>query len=284
MEYRDFKLFGRRFSSSKLNLGNPTGGNARGSFFMIVLCNDDGFNADGIRAIYKELAKLAEVVIVAPETEQSAMGHAITLTQPIKVRKVVEKGEFIGYAVNGTPADCIKIATATLFNRPPEMVVSGVNQGGNLGTCALYSGTVSAATEATIEEIPAIAVSLNTFENSDFEFAAEFGAKLAGMVLEKGLPEGVALNVNVPAVPRSEIKGVAVTRQGKSRVVETFDKRVDPRNNTYYWMAGEMRFDEADNEADCFQVSNNYISITPIHFDLTSYKTIDELKKWNISL
>ena len=125
---------------------------------MIVLCNDDGFNADGIRAIYKELAKFAEVMIVAPETEQSAMGHAITLTQPIKVRKVVEKGEFIGYAVNGTPADCIKIATATLFNRPPEMVVSGVNQGGNLGTCALYSGTVSAATEATIEGIPAIAI------------------------------------------------------------------------------------------------------------------------------
>jgi len=251
---------------------------------MIVLCNDDGFNADGICSIYKELAKFAEVMIVAPETEQSAMGHAITLTQPLKVRKVIEKGEFIGYAVNGTPADCIKIATTVLFDQPPEMVVSGVNQGGNLGTCTIYSGTVSAATEATIEGIPAIAVSLNTFESSDFELAAEFGAKLAGMVLKKGLPEGVALNVNVPAVPRSEIKGVAVTRQGKSRVVETFDKRVDPRNNTYYWMAGEMRFDEADDEADCFQVSKNYISVTPIHFDLTSYKTMDELKKWNISL
>ena len=251
---------------------------------MIVLCNDDGFNSDGIRSIYKELAKFSEVVIVAPETEQSAMGHAITLTQPLKVHKVVEKGEFIGYAVNGTPADCIKIATTVLFDQPPEMVVSGVNQGGNLGTCAIYSGTVSAATEATIEGIPAIAVSLNTFETSDFEFSAEFGAKLAGMVLKIGLPEGVALSVNVPAVSRSKIKGVAITRQGKSRVVETFDKRVDPRNNTYYWMAGEMCFDEADYEADCFQVTNNYISVTPIHFDLTSYKSIDELKKWNISL
>lgn len=251
---------------------------------MIVLCNDDGFSADGIRAIYKEIAQFTEVVIVAPETEQSAMGHAITLTLPLKVRKVVENGEFIGYAVNGTPADCIKIATSVLFAQPPEMVVSGINLGGNLGTCAIYSGTVSAATEATIEGIPAIAVSLNTFENPDFEFAAEFGAKLAKMVLKKGLPEGVALNVNVPAVPRSEIKGVAVTRQGKSRVVETFDKRVDPRNNTYYWMAGEMRFDEVDEEADCFQVSNNHISVTPIHFDLTSYKSMDELKSWNISL
>ena len=251
---------------------------------MIVLCNDDGFNTDGIRAIFKELAKFTKVVIVAPETEQSAMGHAITLTQPLKVRKVVEKGEFIGYAVNGTPADCVKLATTVLFDQPPQMVVSGVNQGGNLGTCAIYSGTVSAATEATIEGIPAIAVSLNTFESSDFEFAAEFGAKLAGMVLEKGLPEGVALNVNLPAIPRAEIKGVAITRQGRSRVVEKFDKRVDPRNNTYYWMSGEMRFDEADDEADCSQVLNNYISVTPIHFDLTSYKTIDELKKWCISL
>ena len=255
-----------------------------GLFFMIVLCNDDGFSADGIRTIYKELSRIAEVVIVAPETEQSAMGHAITLTQPLKVRKVVEGGKFMGYAVNGTPADCIKIATTVLFDQAPEMVVSGVNLGGNLGTCAIYSGTVSAATEATIEGIPAIAVSLNTFENPNFAFAAEFGARLAGMILEKGLPEGVALNVNVPAVPRSEIKGVAVTRQGKSRVVETFDKRVDPRNNTYYWMAGEMRFDEVDDEADCFQVSNNHISVTPIHFDLTSYKTIEELKGWDFSL
>ncbi|KMP12118.1 stationary phase survival protein SurE [Candidatus Nitromaritima sp. SCGC AAA799-C22] len=251
---------------------------------MIVLSNDDGFNADGIRAFRKELAKIAEVMIVAPETEQSAMGHAITLTQPLKVRKVVENGEFIGYAVNGTPADCVKIATTVLLEVPPEMVVSGVNLGGNLGTCAIYSGTVSAATEATIMEIPAIAVSLNTFENPDFEFAAEFGCKLASMVLEKGLPGGVALNVNVPAVPRSQIRGVAVTRQGKSRVVETFDKRVDPRNNTYYWMAGEMRFDEADEDTDCRKVSNNYISVTPIHFDLTSHRTLEELKGWNISL
>ena len=129
--------------------------------------------------------KVAEVVIVAPETEQSAMGHAITLTQPLKVREVVENGEFIGYAVNGTPADCVKIATTVLLDQPPEMVVSGINLGGNLGTCAIYSGTVSAATEATIMEIPAIAVSLNTFENPDFSFAAEFTRKLVLYVLNK---------------------------------------------------------------------------------------------------
>ena len=251
---------------------------------MIVLSNDDGFNAEGLRVLRREMMKVAEVVIVAPETEQSAMGHAITLTQPLKVREVVENGEFIGYAVNGTPADCVKIATTVLLDQPPEMVVSGINLGGNLGTCAIYSGTVSAATEATIMEIPAIAVSLNTFENPDFSFAAEFTRKLVPLVLEKGLPQGVALNVNVPAVPRPEIKGVTVTRQGKSRVVETFDKRVDPRNNTYYWMAGEMRFDEADEDTDCRRVSSNYVSVTPIHFDLTSHGTLAELKGWDISL
>ena len=251
---------------------------------MIVLCNDDGFNANGIRSIYKELIKFSEVVIVAPETEQSAMGHAITLTQPLKVRKLIENGEFIGYAVNGTPADCVKLATTVLFAQSPEMVISGVNQGGNLGTCAIYSGTVSAATEAAIEGIPAMAVSLNSFDDSDFGFAAEFGAKLAKIVLEKGLPDGVSLNVNIPAVPYSEIKGVSITRQGKSRVIETFDKRVDPRKNTYYWYSGEMHIDEVDEEADCFKVSNNYISITPIQFDLTSYKAMGELKNWDIPL
>ena len=250
---------------------------------MIVLCNDDGFRAVGIRTIYKELAKYFKVVIVAPEMEQSAMGHAITLTQPLKVRKIVEDNEFIGYAVNGTPADCIKLATTVLFDQPPELVVSGVNQGGNFGTCAIYSGTVSAASEATIEGIPAIAVSLNSFENFNFGFAAEFGAKMAKIVLKNGLPDGVALNINIPAVPYSEIKGVSITRQGNSRVIETFDKRVDPRNNDYYWYAGEIRIDEVDEAADCFQVSNKYISITPVHFDLTSYRAIDELKKWDIN-
>ena len=251
---------------------------------MIVLCNDDGFDSVGIRSIYKELIKFSEVMIVAPETEQSAMGHAITLNQPLKIREVFENGELIGCAVNGTPVDCIKIATTDLFDRAPKMVVSGVNQGGNLGTCAIYSGTVSAASEATIEGIPSIAVSLNTFENTDFCFAAEFGAKLAKIILKKGLPEGVALNVNIPAVPRSEIKGVTITRQGKSRVIERFDKRVDPRNNTYYWMSGEMSFEEIDETADCFQVSKNYIAITPIHVDLTDYNSIDEIKNLGISL
>ena len=250
---------------------------------MIVLSNDDGFTAPGLQALRSEIAKISDVVVVAPESEQSAVGHAITLSNPLKTRKVVENGELIGYAVNGTPADCIKIAVTVLLDEPPEMVISGINLGGNLGTCAIYSGTVSAATEATIMGIPAIAVSLNTFENPDFTAAAEFARRFVPLLMKKGLPEGVSLNINVPAVPRNEIAGVSITRQGKSRVIETFDKRVDPRNNTYYWLAGEMRLDEVDEGTDCVMVSKNHISITPIHFDLTHYQAIEGLKEWNIS-
>ena len=251
---------------------------------MILLCNDDGFNADGLRTLYRELSKEDEVIIVAPETEQSAMGHAITLTQPLKVRKVEKEGRFMGYAVNGTPADCVKLAIAVLLDEPPRLVVSGINLGGNLGICALYSGTVSAAIEAMIMGVPSIAVSLDTYENPDFNPAANFTRKLISRVLEMGLPKGVVLNVTVPPVPESEIAGVAVTRQGRSRVVESFDQRVDPRNNTYYWMTGEMRFDEVEEGVDCVMVGKNYISVTPIHFDLTHYSSIEVIKDWKLEL
>lgn len=249
---------------------------------MILITNDDGYTAPGIRALWQELSKDAEVLIVAPETEQSAVGHAITLSNPLKVRKIVEAGQFMGYAVSGTPADCVKIAVNVLLDEPPELVVSGVNQGGNLGTCVIYSGTVSAATEAAIMGIPAIAVSLNSFESQDFTSATSFVRKFYPTVIEHGLPEGVSLNINVPAVSRGEIKGAVVTRQGKSRVIETFDKRVDPRNNTYYWLAGEMKFNEVEEGTDCEMVEENFISITPIHFDLTHFKALESLREWKI--
>ena len=249
---------------------------------MILLCNDDGFDADGLRSLYTELSQEDDVIIIAPEKEQSAMGHAITLTQPLKVRKVEEEGKLVGYAVNGTPADCVKLAIAVLLDEPPRIVVSGVNLGGNLGICALYSGTVSAATEAMIMGVPSIAISLDTYENPDFNPAAKFSRKLIKKVLEKGLPSGVILNVNVPPVPEDEIAGVAITRQGKSRVVESFDQRVDPRNNTYYWMSGEMQFDEVEDGADSVMVGKNYISVTPLHFDLTHQSSIDVIKDWNL--
>lgn len=251
---------------------------------MILLCNDDGFNAEGLRILRKELLAIDDVMVVAPETEQSAMGHAITLTQPLKVRRVEEEGEFIGYAVNGTPADCVKLAITVFLKEAPKLVVSGINLGGNLGICALYSGTVSAATEAMVMGAPSIAVSLDTYENPDFQPAAKFTQKLIPQLLEKGLPDGVVLNINVPPVPESELAGVAITRQGKSRVIEEFDCRKDPRGNAYYWLAGEMLFEETEEGADCVMVAKKYISIAPIHFDFTHYPSIDELKGWNLEI
>ena len=251
---------------------------------MILLCNDDGFNAEGLRVLRKELLALDDVTIVAPEKEQSAMGHAITLNQPLKVRRVEEEGEFIGYAVEGTPADCIKLAITVLLEKPPQLVVSGINLGGNLGICALYSGTVSAATESMVMGVPSIAVSLDTYENPDFKPAASFTRKFIPQLLEKRLPEGVFLNINVPPVPESEFAGVAITRQGKSRVIEEFDCRKDPRGKTYYWLAGEMLFEETEEGSDCVMVAKNYISLAPIHFDLTHYPSLDNLKDWKIKL
>ncbi|MFQ5481280.1 MAG: 5'/3'-nucleotidase SurE, partial [Nitrospinaceae bacterium] len=231
---------------------------------MILLTNDDGFNAPGLRALWAAISSETEVLIVAPETEQSAVGHAITLSQPLKINERWENGIRMGYAVSGTPADCVKIAVTELFPEPPELVISGINQGGNLGTCVIYSGTVSAATEAAIMGLPALAISLNSWESRDFSVAAEFARRLYRRVLDEGLPEGVALNVNVPPVPADRIKGVAVTRQGKSRIIESFDKRVDPRNNTYYWLAGEMRFMEVEAGTDYEMVAADHISVTPI--------------------
>ncbi len=250
---------------------------------MILLTNDDGFYAKGIQSLWQELSAVDDVVIIAPDAEQSAVGHAISLSNPLKVQKVEQEGSLVGYMVNGTPADCVKIGITELLEVPPDIVISGVNQGGNLGTCVIYSGTVSAATEAAIMGIPSIAVSLNSFEYSDFSSAGSFVRQFYPLVIKKGLPEGVSLNINVPAVKREDIRGVVVTRQGKSRVIETFDKRVDPRNNVYYWLAGEMKFEEADPGTDCEMVLENYISITPIHFDLTHYKSLEVLKNWKIS-
>ena len=251
---------------------------------MILLCNDDGFKSDGLRVLRKALLGLDDVIIVAPETEQSAMGHAITLNQPLKVRRVEEEGEFLGYSVNGTPADCIKLAITVLLDEAPKLVVSGINKGGNLGICALYSGTVSAAVEAMVMGVPSIAVSLDTYENPNFQPAANFTRKLIPQLFEKKFLQDVVLNINVPPVSESEFAGIAITRQGKSRVIEEFDSRKDPRGNTYYWLAGEMFFEETKEDADCVMIAKNYISIAPIHSDLTHYPSINTLKNWKLEI
>ena len=249
----------------------------------ILLTNDDGIYAKGIEVLHKHLSKDHEVVVVAPETEQSAVGHAITLTDPLLVKSVNRNGIFFGYAVKGTPADCVKLAINELVEQQPDLVVSGINLGANVGINVIYSGTVSAATEGAILGVPSIAISINTFKDPNFEPAARFARLLANQVNKYGLPPHTSLNVNVPAIPENEIKGVRVTRQGVTRFVESFERRVDPRENVYYWQCGSTPPLQEDDDTDACALGRDYISITPIHHDLTNYDFLRSLRSWSFT-
>jgi 5'-nucleotidase len=243
-----------------------------------LLTNDDGIYARGLLALYQELSQDAECLIVAPEVEQSAVGHAITLSRPLMVRKARKNGSFLGHSVLGTPADCVKIGLGELTEGPVDLVVSGINRGANVGINVLYSGTVSAATEAAILGVPSLAISLDTHEEADYSAAARFARKMAAFILENPLPN-VALNVNVPALPEEEIRGVVVARQGRARLMESFDKRVDPRENIYYWLAGETELpSQEQDDTDAGALKRGMITITPIHCDLTRYDLLDGLR------
>lgn len=244
----------------------------------ILLTNDDGIYAPGLFALYQALKGDYEIHIVAPESEMSAVGHAITLISPIRVKSVRRSGKFYGYAVNGTPADCVKIACQELLESPPDMVLSGINVGANVGVNILYSGTVSAATEGAFLGIPSAAISLNTLKHPEFAFAARFSRRIIHFIQENGLSDGVSLNVNIPALPPEEIKGVCLTRQGTSRFEERFEKRNDPRGNVYYWLTGEKFIENGKPDNDSVALKKKMITITPIHYDLTAEQELERLK------
>jgi len=246
----------------------------------VLVTNDDGIAASGIHVLVQYLKKYADVVVVAPDSEKSAVGHAITLSDPIRVSSFNKSGQWDGYAVSGTPSDCVKIAVGALLDRRPDMVISGINLGSNAGINVIYSGTVSAATEGTILGIPSIAVSLTTYTDPIFEPAARFAVKIMNVVLSKGLPKRTLLNVNIPNLPENEIAGVKITRQGMANFAETFDKRVDPRNRVYYWMDGQKEEIIAEDDVDDEAIKQGYISITPVKYDLTNYEFIDMLNNW----
>ncbi|MBN1541489.1 5'/3'-nucleotidase SurE [candidate division KSB1 bacterium] len=249
----------------------------------ILLTNDDGIGAPGLAALVKSVSELGEVFVAAPATEMSAVGHAITLSDPLKVKEYFKNGDFFGYAVTGTPADSVKIAYWVLLKDvpKPDLLISGINLGSNTGINTIYSGTVSAATEGAILGIPSFAISLATFKNPDFSVAARFAQKLIPRLLENPLPQGVFLNVNIPAVKEEEIRGVQITRQGLANYGEEYHVRTDPRNINYYWLTGEKMDIETDETVDDRAILNNYISITPIHYDLTHYESFAKLKTWN---
>jgi 5'-nucleotidase len=245
----------------------------------ILLTNDDGIYARGLSALYEELSQDADCLIVAPEIEQSAVGHAITISRPLMVRRATKTGNFLGYAVLGTPADCVKIGIKELAEKPVDLVVSGINRGSNAGINVIYSGTVSAATEALIMGIPALAISLDTHKEADFTYAAKFARKMVRLITNNPAINCSAINVNIPCLPADKIKGVVVVRQGKSNIIETFEKRVDPRENTYYWVSGDSGSVSDEKDTDVAALASGFITITPIQYDLTRYDLMDTLQE-----
>jgi len=250
----------------------------------ILVTNDDGIYAEGLSRLAETLRELDEVVIVAPDREQSAVGHAITLSNPLRVTEIYRGREFFGYATSGTPADAVKLAIKAIMTEPPRLVVSGINLGANVGASLIYSGTVSAATEGTLLGIPSIAISLDSREGVNFDSALFFSKIIAKKVLEKGLLEGVLLNVNVPELPLDKIKGVLVTSQGRTNFNDFFEEREDPRGQKYFWMCGTMVADDTNPKHDVNALQKGFITVTPVHYDLTAYDYLKELESWNLSL
>jgi 5'-nucleotidase len=248
----------------------------------ILLTNDDGIYAEGILALRDALVEVGDVTVVAPDTERSAVGHAITISDPLRVKDAYRRMKYFGHAVSGTPADCVKIAVRSILKQKPDLVVSGINLGPNTGFSVLYSGTVSGATEGSILGIPSMAISLGTFVDPNFTYAASFAARIAKLIHEKGLPAGTLLNINIPAVESAAIKGIKITKQGKTPIIESFEKRVDPRNHTYYWLAGEVIDLKGDEDTDILALKEGYISITPLQWDMTQHSFMDELRKWEL--
>lgn len=250
----------------------------------ILLTNDDGINAEGIQSLRKILSSNALVTVVAPDREKSASGHGITVHKPLRVHKVSYENNCFGYAVNGTPADCVKLGVEELLEEKPDLIISGINSGPNLGTDVLYSGTVSAAIEGTIANIPSVAVSLVLDVNMNYNSASHFILSLAPYVLKHKLPHNTILNVNIPDIQNLDINSVKITKLGTRKYINCIDKRQDPRGKTYYWLGGEVQ-DLDDNAEDAHMtdikaVYSSHISITPIHLNLTNFNFINKLKSW----
>jgi len=244
----------------------------------ILLTNDDGYNAPGILALYETLRSHHEVMLVAPDREKSAISHGITLNEPMRIDRVNLSNGGDGYSITGTPADCVKLGLFRFYTSPPDLVISGINPGSNTGVNINYSGTVGAAREAALNGISSIAVSMFKKGNiSDFYGVAQFIAQMVHKITDWNLPSGIFLNINAPDIPINEARGVKITRQASDNLSKQFEKRVDPRDQSYYWYGGIGRV-TGEGNTDVNALLKNYISITPIQCDMTDYKTLEELE------
>lgn len=253
---------------------------------LILVTNDDGITAPGIRALIEVMKELGDVIVVAPDSPQSAMGHAITITDTLYCDEVKINKKFTHkeYSCSGTPADCVKIATQEILHRKPDLCVSGINHGSNSSINVIYSGTMSAAVEAGIEGIPAIGFSLLDYSlTADFEPTKKFIRAITRKVLKNGLPNGVVLNVNLPKLKENEIKGIKICRQAKAYWMEEFDKRTNPQGRDYYWLTGKFVNEDSGEDTDEWALENGYVSIVPVQFDLTAHHYIQDLNNWELN-
>ena len=248
----------------------------------ILLTNDDGIYAHGLWSLYNCLSENHHVDVIAPDRERSAVGHAITLHQPLRVTRLALNGGFSGYAVDGTPADCIKLGISEILSVAPDVVIAGINPGANVGANLNYSGTVAAAKEAALCGTIGIAVSVEGPAVENYDDAARFIAELSERVYQKGLPFGTYLNVNIPNRPLKEVAGVQISRQGVKMLSEYVEKRTDPRNRKYYWQGRDMQSFGDDPQIDGAALGLHLISITPVKCDMTDYRSLEDLMDWEL--
>lgn len=251
---------------------------------LILVTNDDSIVAPGIRALIQVMKEIGEVVVVAPDKAQSAMGHAVTINSTLSIERVsIDADLEREYSCSGTPVDCVKIALDQILDRKPDICVSGINHGSNSSINVIYSGTMSAALEAGMSGIPAIGFSLQDFSwNAQFEEILSFVKQITLETLKNGLPEGIVLNVNFPKLKKAEIQGIKICRQAKATWQEKFDKRVSPHGKEYYWLTGEFVNQDKGEDTDEWALKNGFISVVPVQFDLTAYHAIQQLNRWEL--
>ena len=244
-----------------------------------MVTNDDGIFSSGIFALWDVAKEFGEVNLIAPISEKSAVGHGITISNPIYVKEIEREDGFKGLAVSGTPADCVKIGIKSLLSFSPDLILSGINIGSNLGNNIIYSGTVAAAIEGATLNIPSIAISIDSFKPRNFSTSKIVVRKIINFIKNNNMPSGTILNINVPDCEPNDLKGYKITTQGHQYFDDNFDKRTDPRGHDYYWMTGEIIDDDKELLYDGFAVSNGYASITPIHFMMTNKSFLEELER-----
>jgi 5'-nucleotidase len=251
----------------------------------ILVCNDDSVHAKGIQHLVAAVKPFGRVTVVAPDSPQSGMGHAISVGKPLRLNRVHLFGDVEAYECSGTPVDSVKLATGVVLKHKPDLIVSGINHGLNASISVFYSGTMSAAVEGAIEGIPSIGFSLDSFDaNADFSACEAIVAKIVQQVLQNGLPPKTALNVNIPYLPLPEIRGIQITHQAFGRFVEEFEHRVDPYGRDYYWLSGRFALEEEEPENDIVTIRNGYVSVCPVEIDATAHHHLTALKSWALGL